>query len=155
MGGGPQIAAARQDPRHGQRGRQRREFEEPGEAVDTEPLGGERGLTGGADAGRALAADQAEQGVGLAHPGPRQIAGQERASELADGRAVALGLAGQALDVPEGVDGLLSGEVGAIEGTLAGRDARVNLDADSADVEADGGAISAGPQGAADVLGGE
>jgi hypothetical protein len=75
VGGGPQIAAARQDPRRGPRGRQRREFEEPGEAVDTEHLGGERGLTGGADAGGAIAADQAEQGVGLAHPGPGQIAG--------------------------------------------------------------------------------
>jgi hypothetical protein len=123
--------------------------------VDTEHLGGERGLTGGADAGRAIAADQAEQGVGLAHPGPRQIAGQERARELADSRAMALGLAGQALDVPEDIDGLLRGEVGAIEGALAGRDAGVDLDADSADVEADGGAVGAGPQGAADVLGGQ
>ena len=109
--------------------------------------------TRGVDAGVAIAAHQAEQGVGLAHPGPGQVPGQQGAGELADGRAVALGPAGQALDVAQGVDRLVDGEIGAIEGALAGRDAGVDLDADRAGVEADGGGVGAGPQGVADILG--
>jgi hypothetical protein len=152
VGGGPQIPGERQDARR-RRGRGRQgEGEEPGEAMDAEHLGGERGLTRGVDPGVAIAPDQAEEGIGLAHPGPGQVPGQQGAGELADGGAVALGPAGQALDVAQGVDRLVDGEIGAIEGTLARRDARVDLDADRAGVEADGGGVGAGPQGVADVL---
>ena len=113
--------------------------------MDAEHLGGERGLARGIHAGVAIAAHQAEERVSLAHPGPGQVPRQQGAGELADGRAMALGPAGQALDVAQGVDGFVDGEIGAIEGALAGRDAGVDLDADRAGVEADGGGVGAGP----------
>ena len=121
--------------------------------MDAEHLGGERGLARGIHAGVAIAAHQAEERVSLAHPGPGQVPRQQGAGELADGRAMALGPAGQALDVAQGVDGFVDGEIGAIEGALAGRDAGVDLDADRAGVEADGGGVGARPQGVADILG--
>ena len=84
MDRGPQVPGEREDPDRRRGWGRGREFEQARQAADTQHLGGQRGVTRRIDAGVAIAPDQAEERIDLAHPGPRQIAGQERPRERPD-----------------------------------------------------------------------
>jgi hypothetical protein len=150
--GWPGADTGRAEHPRGRRGWGRRgELDQARQAPDAEHLGGERQGARLVDACGAIAPDQTEERIHLAHPRPGQLARQERLGELADVRAVVRGLAGEVRHVPQGINGLLGGEVGAVEGTAPRRHARMDLDADGAVVEADRGPVGARPEDLADI----
>ena len=72
--------------------------------------------------------DQPQQGVGLAHLGPRQRVIEHRGGVGADGGPVIGGEALEMVDVAQGVGGLLGREVRGVGDSTAGPCARMDLD---------------------------
>jgi hypothetical protein len=117
VGRGPQVPGEREDPGR-RRGWGRVASSSRRARRRTLSISAARAVARRIDARVAIAPDQAEERVDLAHPGPRQLA-RQGAGELPDGLAVPLGPARQTLDVPQGVMTVFS--TGSPGGRSAGR----------------------------------
>ena len=90
-------------------------------------LGFQRPGAGGFDPLGTPLLHQAQQGVDLAHLGPRQRVVQQRRRVGADGGSV-VGASREMVDVAQGVDGLLGRQVGGVGDRPPGRLAGMDLD---------------------------
>jgi hypothetical protein len=88
--------------------------------------------------------DQAEEGIDLAHLGPRQRVLQHRRGIGTDGHAVAGGHPLQPIEVSHGIDALVRGQVLDIGRASARRFAGMDLDQSSAEEQLDQGSVGPG-----------
>jgi hypothetical protein len=99
--------------------------EHPFDQSDVDRLGVQGAPAGRLDPVGAVAADQAEQPVDLAHLGPGQRVVEHRGGVGANGGAVRGGAAGQRVDIAQRVGGGLGGQIGRV-GVAAPRGAGGN-----------------------------
>ena len=111
------------------------------ETTYIEHVGLECGEAGVLDALVAVLAHQGEQRIDPAHAGPGQWSFEQGRGKAPDGRAMALSLAAQEVDVAQRVRRLVFGEVVAVGGACAWRLSWMGLDQHRVVVEAHGEAI--------------